>query len=336
MISVIIPIYNGEKYIDSMYGCLKGQTYTDLQILFVNDGSTDRSAELCDQLAAEDGRITVIHQANGGVSSARNAALEAATGAYIAYLDVDDLVQADYFERLLCDAEKSNADLVCCGYEERSPFADGSFTVCGVYSYEAEIVQTVEQYCRDLFGSKRYMWQVWGKLFRADIAKTVRFQPIRYGEDSLYMYDIFQQCIPRTYLSSYAGYFYIRWEQSATRSAQKKGRNIQRAFSSVILRHLYIQLDEPRKEDAIRAQRYLNQFAGYLIAVIESGNRGLYYSDDFEKNVFFDNYKKHIKYRRGMSFKRYLILKTYCINKQLCWQVVELFSKNKEKIETVP
>lgn len=116
-VSVIVPVYNMQEYIERCVRSIMNQTYTALEIILVNDGSTDRTAELCDQLAAEDSRIRVIHKANGGVSSARNVGLKAANGPYISWLDGDDWFEPDMIRELMTAMKKYHAQAALCNYE---------------------------------------------------------------------------------------------------------------------------------------------------------------------------------------------------------------------------
>ena len=115
LISVIVPIYNVEAYLDKCISSIMTQTYTNLEILLVDDGSTDRSSEMCDAYACIDSRIKVIHKVNGGQSSARNVALEVCCGKYISFVDGDDWIEADMYSVLVEQLEKLDADLAICG-----------------------------------------------------------------------------------------------------------------------------------------------------------------------------------------------------------------------------
>lgn len=111
-LSVVVPVYNVEDYIGQMIESLQNQTLRDLQIILVDDGSPDRSGEICDEYAAKDDRITVIHKPNGGVGAARNDGLDAATGDWIVFCDSDDWVEPDAFQRLVDAGERTGADVV--------------------------------------------------------------------------------------------------------------------------------------------------------------------------------------------------------------------------------
>lgn len=111
-ISVIIPCYNGSKYLHVVYQCLKQQTFEDFEAIFIDDGSTDDSGIIIDSFAKSDSRVNVIHQKNSGVSAARNAGLQIAKGEYICFIDCDDKVENDYLEKLYSKTYDGKTDVV--------------------------------------------------------------------------------------------------------------------------------------------------------------------------------------------------------------------------------
>ncbi len=113
LISVIVPVYNVKEHIEQCVNSITGQTYKNLEIILVDDGSKDSSGEICDKLAKEDARIHVIHKQNGGVSSARNAGLDYAHGEYIAFVDGDDYIDETMYEKLLSKMD-ADIDIVSC------------------------------------------------------------------------------------------------------------------------------------------------------------------------------------------------------------------------------
>ena len=117
LISVIIPVYNAVDCLPFCMDCVTGQTYGELEIILVDDGSTDGSGDLCDSWANKDGRIKVFHKENGGVSSARNMGLDACHGDYIGFVDADDRIELQMYEKLVRSIESDNTcDMACCGY----------------------------------------------------------------------------------------------------------------------------------------------------------------------------------------------------------------------------
>ena len=115
-ISVIVPIYNTEKYLARCIESILCQTYTNLEIILVDDGSTDKSGDICDFYARKDNRVKVVHKENGGAAAARNFALNMVTGQYIGFVDSDDYTDIEMYQKLYEKAKQENADIVVCGY----------------------------------------------------------------------------------------------------------------------------------------------------------------------------------------------------------------------------
>ena len=125
-LSIIIPVYNAEQYLNNTISNIIQQTFTDFELLLIDDGSTDSSGQLCDEWSQKDSRIKVIHQKNMGVSEARNSGLRVTQGEYIAFVDNDDLINPQMYEILISIAEKESADIVmskeCEAYEDNIIF----------------------------------------------------------------------------------------------------------------------------------------------------------------------------------------------------------------------
>lgn len=117
MISIIIPIYNVEKYLNKCIDSILNQTYSDLEIILVDDGSTDKSSEICEYYKEIDNRIRVIHKKNGGLSEARNVGIDIAKGEYIAFLDSDDWADENLYKRLYQLSQKYSSDISMCSFK---------------------------------------------------------------------------------------------------------------------------------------------------------------------------------------------------------------------------
>ncbi len=180
-ISVIVPVYNVEAYLKQCVESILGQTYGNIELILVNDGSTDKSPEICGSFPDQDKRVRVIHKENGGVSSARNAGIKASSGEYVLFADADDWLEADMLEYLLQNAVKSNADISCCAYcgsrVSAGPGGKGSFVKSGCECLEAFLNK----------GFWGFGYSVWNKLIKRRIAELFDTD-LAVGEDAYFLF----------------------------------------------------------------------------------------------------------------------------------------------------
>lgn len=221
MISVIIPVYNSAAYLESCIDSILRQTYTGLEIICVNDGSTDESLQVLYELSQRDPRVRILSQDNAGVASARNAGLEIARGEYIAFADSDDALEPDMYELLAGLAEKYQSDITHCGY--RKMYLNGeSKAVCGTGEL---LVQTGDEAICCLLAGERFASGLWNKLYRAEIVADLRFDPrLKINEDTLYNVQAFHRA-KKTVFMDLPKYYYFERENSAcarTASIEKK------------------------------------------------------------------------------------------------------------------
>lgn len=183
LISVIVAAYNIEEYLPRCLDSILAQTYRPIQIIVVDDGATDTTPEICDKYAAEHAEIQVIHRKNGGLSAARNAGLEAAEGAYIGYVDGDDWIEPDMYERMLAACEEQGAELCICAYRQVGEGAQP-----GEFSGKQYILSREEALKTYICDDKPYHIynSVWSKLFRRDIVEDLKFPEGKKSEDILY------------------------------------------------------------------------------------------------------------------------------------------------------
>lgn len=212
LISIIVPVYQVKKYLPSCIHAVLEQTYPCWELILVDDGSTDGSALICDDFASQDARITVVHQPNQGVSAARNQGIALAKGAYIAFLDADDLIEPDYLEVLYWDAISQNADLVCCNAWEDFQGTRTDYK-CVLQNRIIEDRETL--YLDALVRKEQYGFTVWGKLIKTALAVQLRFSSLHFCEDTLFMLQLFEK-VSKVYLDSYTGYIYMRNADSVT------------------------------------------------------------------------------------------------------------------------
>jgi glycosyltransferase involved in cell wall biosynthesis len=176
LISVIIPVYNTSAFLERCMRSVLGQTHTDLEVIMINDGSTDNSGELCDAWAAEDARVKVIHQANGGLSRARNAGLEIATGDYIAFVDSDDWIEPDMYAYLLGLLEQTQAEIAEATHEVAYSINHQMRSVPEkVEVFEGDDI-LIRYFEHNEFG-------MWLRLYKSETFADVRFDAGRINED---------------------------------------------------------------------------------------------------------------------------------------------------------
>ena len=223
-ISIIVPVYQAEHYLHRCLGSIVSQTHRNLEIILVDDGSPDNCGAICDEYAAKDNRILVIHQRNAGVSAARNAGLNIATGKYIGFIDSDDYVERDLYEHLLQTIEYYDADIAQCGiiFETAS---DRWEEYCPPRSFCSRCEEGG-------FPGKTWGWynnSIWNKLYRAEVVKCAAFDPsLSYGEDLLYHAQILDH-VSAIAFSSRSKYHYVQQKESVSHTL-----SIQRRYDTVI------------------------------------------------------------------------------------------------------
>ena len=183
IISVIVPVYNVEKYLKRCVDSILNQTFTDFELILVDDGSNDKSINICDEYVDLDSRVHVIHQDNKGQAFARNLGIEKSKGDYIAFIDSDDVVHPQYLEILYNACKKNKCDLSCCCSFEFSDYKKISFDKDIVTA--SSMLTIDEKLLEKLFYSKEYLYGVvWGKLIKKEIVLRNLFTPGRIYEDS--------------------------------------------------------------------------------------------------------------------------------------------------------
>lgn len=187
-VSIIIPVFNVEKYIKKSIESIIGQNYSNLEIILIDDGSTDKSGEICDYYCKIDDRIKVIHQKNQGVGKARNVGLMNATGEYITFLDPDDFIDTNMYRNMVELLERGKGDIVCSAYnlvlEDKIKF--GKCRHYTKYGIDAFKLLLEEDY---------YTTSVWNKIFKRNVIinnNEIKFFPedIKVGEDMIWLYNV--------------------------------------------------------------------------------------------------------------------------------------------------
>lgn len=214
MISVIIPVYNAKEYITKCITSIINQTYTNLEIVIVDDGSCDGSEKICDEIARNDKRIKIIHKENGGVSSARNAGLDIATGEYIMFVDADDYLKNDLCEQLISKINQADADIVIGGYEQVTKLGNVKYCLDDVF---IDLRKNMSIFFDTLY-TKNMLNAPFSKLYKRNIIGKQHFNvDVALGEDFLFNLDYLKECNNMVVVNT-AGYIYnCMNENSATK-----------------------------------------------------------------------------------------------------------------------
>lgn len=208
-VSVIVPVYNLEPYIERCLDSILVQTFTHFEVIVVNDGSTDKSGEICNEYAKRDHRIRVFHQQSKGVSSARNKGVEVATGDYIGFVDGDDYIVEDMYEKLYQACIETRSSIAICKLGRE---INGGLTNDDIGNFYSSQLNH-EEAMRELFKGVLYRFSLCNKLFKKDCFENVLFPVGRIHEDLSVTYKLFANAEQTIYLN-FIGYIYVKRNNS--------------------------------------------------------------------------------------------------------------------------
>ena len=204
-ISIIVPVYKVEPYLDKCVSSIVNQTYTNLEIILVDDGSPDNCPAMCDAWAKKDSRIRVIHKPNGGLSDARNAGMAAATGELMAFVDSDDRIAPDMYEHLYQRLTEDNSDIAACGvqmvWEDKTPSR--------MLTRDGNCVLNQEEAMRAIIEESWLKQPVWYKLYQTKLVRDILFPKGKYHEDVFWSYQAVGRA-KKVSVSDRIGYYYLQ------------------------------------------------------------------------------------------------------------------------------
>ena len=228
-LSIIMPVYNVAEYVEKSVTSVLQQTYRNIELVLIDDGSTDGSSEICQRLAESDSRIHLICKANQGVSVARNDGLSVATGEYITFADSDDWVEIDTYEKMMEYLQQTNADICVMGF---TPEGNDGF----VSFLQKEVKQVLSQHdaINNLIEGKVYTWSIWDKIYRRELLSDIAFyKDIANGEDLLFNWQAFRKAYKVAYIPLH-GYHYVQRMSSMTNTFSVKKMTVMKAFDIII------------------------------------------------------------------------------------------------------
>lgn len=226
MISIVIPVYNVEKYLRRCVDSVLSQTYKDIEIILIDDGSKDKSGKICDEYEKKDSRVRAIHKENGGLSSARNRGIEEAQGEYIGFVDSDDYIDNDMYEVLYDELQKENADIAMCGLYDC--YEGEKFTSNTV---RERVVLNSEEAIKMVMEAKKTSVTAVNKLYRKEIFRELRYPINKLSEDAFVIVDVLMKAKTIVFISDQK-YYYVHRKNSITTSGFKeKDLNVLEAYS---------------------------------------------------------------------------------------------------------
>ncbi len=267
LISIIIPVYNMEKYLKRCVDSVLDQTYKNIEIILVDDGSSDLSPKICDEYEKKDNRVKVIHKKNGGLSAARNSGIKVASGEYIGFIDSDDFIDSDMYEMLYNGMKKGDCSISNVNF--RYYYDDGT-TKKYFEEYENGCVYKYEQFLKDML-TRSCNISVCSKLFKKEIFEQVFFDENKLNEDFLFMLDLVKKKI-NIYSLNKTKYNYC----------VRKGSISRTSFSNALIDSVdnslyaleYVREDYPHLEEAALYLCFYQRMSYLLTIPFEKMNSG--------------------------------------------------------------
>jgi glycosyltransferase involved in cell wall biosynthesis len=296
-ISVIIPVYNVRPYLEKYLDSVITQAYRNMEIIMVDDGSTDGSGAICDEYASKDPRIIVIHKKNGGLSSARNAGLDIATGDAIAFVDSDDWLGEDAYTKVIATQEQTGADIVQFGYY----LAKKNFCKKQEYVFDADRELSKWEALNLLLEDKYIQNYAWNKLYVKDLFTNLRFPTGKVFEDIFINYKLFLRVDKMAILADHFKYYYRQRRGSIVNTKSFKGR--MDAFEATWLRYQNLKDNHLVDKESL----FINMLRRFIKLHLAFSFR---YSKAFKKRFrrFLAENKTLNEYHLNKSHKLYLRL----------------------------
>lgn len=220
LISVIVPVYNVEKYLEKCIKSIINQTYHNLEIILVNDGSKDNSGKICDFWEEKDPRIKVIHKENGGLSDARNTGMKIAKGEYIGFVDSDDYINSNFYEILMMNINRYKADISTCSIRK---FSEEEVLDESLSLNEKVYTFITEEALSDLIDENILNQTVWNKLYKREVINNIYFEFGKIHEDVFWTYQVFGNAKKVVFVNQEL-YYYLQRLGSIMNSKFSKAR----------------------------------------------------------------------------------------------------------------
>ncbi len=308
-ISIIVPVYNVEKYLDGCIESITEQTYKNLEIILVDDGSSDNSLSICNKWAEKDSRIKVIHKENGGTADTRNRGLDIATGDYIGFVDADDYISPYMYEILLYVADETLSDIVGCNFSNEGILQNINL----VRLKDNYIVISKDNFLVGWVKGENSI-SVCDKIFGAEFLMKTRFRKDCIFEDMFFYIDIMEKWNNMAYIDIPL-YYYRENRESKTKSKYNPKR-IQ-YFEVIEDFEKYICAQSPQNKPFLNALKGMESF-NFLTLFCSYDNSIEEYPEDYKKfkKMFNQNVLYLLRYRK-LSLKKYIEVLIICVSPKL-------------------
>lgn len=323
-ITVIVPVYRVESYLEKCVDSILNQSYTNLEIILVDDGSPDKCPEICDRYAEKDSRVKVIHQKNGGLSCARNAGIEIATGEYIGFVDSDDYIDSRMYESLYYGLKKSGADIAICGhYVERENRLSIETPPCDNVK-ELTSKAALDWLIEDVY-IKSYAWD---KLYRRVFFESIRYPAGRNYEDIAVTYRLFDRAKKIVMIPEYLYYYQMRSTSISCNNSDKKWMlNCTDIVESMNERYVYF----CKKGEKELTELALAKMIPYIITLLNLEYRLKEYREKDKWKDFLQKNKNNICANKILSEKDKKLVSIYASEDWKCRMYVKTSGKNRCK-----
>lgn len=288
LVSIIIPVYNVEKYIIECLESVKKQTYKNIEVILIDDGSTDNSSNICDEFVRNDDRFHVIHTKNKGVASARNTGLESVTGDYIFFLDSDDLLEIFTIEKMIETLDFYHADMVC-GAEQW--VNEENMPICENETPEFHSVNVMNK-DEALMHFVNLEWGPWNKLMRRNIHENIKFPNYRIHEDEAIKFKLLERCLKVVVINEKT-YRYRQRQGSLTNVGNRVLKPDM--FYSRLENYKWLEKKYPKLANRFMAK--VCEDAIYNLDIICKTKKKEYVLEDIVK--FFEEYNKTILFKKN-------------------------------------
>lgn len=307
-LSIVVAAYNVEKYIGKCLDSILNQTYKNIEVVIVDDGSTDETLKICNEYIKKDGRIKVIHQKNQGVSAARNNGISKTTGKYIAFVDADDFVHESMYEKLMHSLKTNKSDIALCGYQyayennaEAVPVKEINLTKLEneqIYEYLFKVGQSFED---DAIITENIIGCIWRAVYNKEVLNGVKFEAMPICEDMVFMIDLFNKK-PKVSIVDEPLYYYLQRSSSVVHAYDdKKIKNKILAYDIISKK-----IKTLVKEETLKAYQF-HTYASVINELLKNSSINeiseILKLDNFSKLNTLENYKLACKNTQSLKYK---------------------------------